>query len=147
MQIINTPNIEQARKEIKSSKEKPIIVQAQDDNFNRKILEYGKFQILLSPEAGKRKNSLRQIDSGLNHVLAKIATKNNIAIGINLNEIKSLQKKEKAERLAKIAQNIKLCRKAKTKITLISAKNKRESASFLTSLGASTQQIKETTKS
>src|SRR3989304_1605619 len=96
--IINATNIEQAKGLIKSSKEKPIIVQAQNDDFNRKILEYGKFDILLSPEAGKRKRTLRNIDSGFNHVLAKIAEKNNVAIGINLAEISKLAKEEKAKK-------------------------------------------------
>ncbi|MDP4039181.1 MAG: hypothetical protein Q8P57_01200 [Candidatus Pacearchaeota archaeon] len=139
--IIKTENIQQAIKEIrKSNDNKQIVVQAQDDNFNRKILEYGKFQVLLSPEKGERKNKLRQIDSGLNHVLAKIAKKNNIAIGIDFKEIKKLPKKEKAQRLAKIIQNIKICRKTKTKLAL---QNRKENSLLILTLGASTQQIKE----
>ena len=143
--MITASNIEQAKKEIKAEK-KPIIVKAQDDNFNRKILEYGKFHILLSPEAGKRKNSVRQIDSGLNHVLAKIAAKNNIAIGIDISEIKKLTKQEKGEILAKIVQNIKICRKAKAKIKVINSEDKRNALSLLITLGASTKQAKEATQ-
>ena len=141
--MINATNIEQAKGLIKSSKEKPIIVQAQNDDFNRKILEYGKFDILLSPEVGKRKRTLRNIDSGFNHVLAKIAEKNNVAIGINLAEISKLAKEEKAKRLERLIQNIKTCRKAGTKITLLNYKDKKDAFSFLISLGASTSQAKE----
>src|SRR3989304_5539869 len=114
--MINATNIEQAKGLIKSSKEKPIIVQAQNDDFNRKILEYGKFDILLSPEAGKRKRTLRNIDSGFNHILARIAAKNKVAVGIDIDEIARLTKEEKAKRLERIIQNIKTCRKAKTRI-------------------------------
>ena len=112
---------------------------AQNDDFNRKILEYGNFDILLSPEIGMRKNKVRQTDSGLNHVLAAIATKNNVAMGTDLQELKTLEPKAKAERLARIMQNIKICRKAKTKIA---AKAKRfvETREILQSLGASSQQ-------
>ena len=49
--MINTQNIEQAKNLIKETietKENPIIVKAQSPDFNRKILEYGKFNILLS---------------------------------------------------------------------------------------------------
>jgi ribonuclease P/MRP protein subunit RPP1 len=141
MHIINTTNLEEAKKQIKKS-EPPVIIQAQDDNFNRKILEYGKFDVLLSVESGNRKNSLRQIDSGLNHVLAKIAAKNKIAISIDLNEIKKLSKSQKAQRLSKIIQNIKICRKAKTKIKVINTNDKKNTSSLLLSLGASTTQIK-----
>jgi RNase P/RNase MRP subunit p30 len=140
--MITTPNIEQAKRLIKLEKEKPVIVQAQDDDFNRKMLEYGKFDILLSPEAGIRKHKLRQLDSGFNHVLAEIAVKNKVAIGIDIAEISRLEKKEKAIRLSRIAQNIKICRKAKTQIKALNAKDKKDAAALLTSLGASAKQAK-----
>lgn len=121
----------------------PIIVKAQSIEFNRKILEYGKFDILLSIELTSNKNSLRSIDSGFNEVLGKIASKNKIALGIDLQEIKSLDKKEKGNILSKIAQNIMLCRKTKTKIAILNYKNKMTALSFLLSLGASSKQAKE----
>ena len=142
--MINTNNIEQAKKLIKSSKEKSIIIKAQSLEFNRKILEYGKFHILLSIESSiEKKDKPKQLSSGLNHVLANIATKNNIAMGIDIREIRKLEKKEKAQRLARIKQNIKICRKAKTKIKLLNYKDKRDAIFLLISLGASTQQAKE----
>ena len=141
--MINTKNIEEAKRMIKL-KDGLKIVLAQDDNFNRKILEHGNFNILLSIEIGNRKDKIRQTDSGLNHVLAKIATKNNISMGIDLNELKSLELKKKAERLSKIKQNIRICRKAKTNIS-IRTTNPDEARDFLISLGASSQQAKKAT--
>ena len=140
--MITISNIEQAKNLIKKGT-KPIIVKAQDDNFNRKILEYGKFDVLLSPELGKRKDSLKQMDSGLNHVLAKIAAKNNVAIGIDMDEISKLERKERAKVIGRIIQNIKICRKAKTRLKLFNYKDKTDAFSFLLSLGASTSQAKE----
>ncbi len=140
--IISEQNIEKAKQLIKKANP-PIIIQAQDDKYNRKLLEYGKFQILLSPESGLRKDKLKTLDSGLNHVLAKIATKNKIAIGINLKEISKLSKTEKAIQLARIKQNIQICKKAKTLIKIINPENKKQAQSFLLSLGASTQQAKQ----
>ena len=142
--MINTTNIEEAKRLLKKE-EIPRIVLAQNDEFNRKILEQGNFNILLSPEAGQRKNKIRQTDIGLNHILAKIASKNNIAIGINLDEIKKLEPKQKAERLSKIKQNIKICRKAKAKLA-IKTSNITESTALLQSLGASSIQTKEAIK-
>lgn len=144
MTLINTLNLEQARKLIREAKENPIIVEAQADEFNRKILEYGKFDILLNIESSERKKDKpKQLSSGLNHVLAKIAAKNNIAIGIDLDEIRYLEKKEKAQRLARIKQNIKICRKAKTKIVCLNVKDKIDAFNLLLSLGASTKQAKQ----
>ncbi len=145
--MISTPNIEQAKGLIKKAienKEKPIIIKAQNPEFNRKILEYGKFDILLDIESTvKNKDSSKYLDSGLNHILAKIAAKNNISIGIDLKQIQSLDKKQKAIMLSKIIQNIKLCRKAKANLKLINCKDKRTAFSFLISLGASIQQAKD----
>ncbi len=117
------------------------IVKAKDDAFNRKILEHKKNIVLLSPEIGiERNDKLKQLDSGLNHVLARIATKNNNRIGIDVREIRNMKKKEKAEQLARIRQNIKICRKEKTKFLCYSVTNKGNARSLLLTLGASTEQ-------
>ena len=141
MRIINLKDIEKTKREIKQSK-KPILVKAQDDNFNRSILEYGKFDILVFPQTEKSaKDKAKQLDSGLNHVLAAIASKNKVSIGIDLDEIRKLEKKDKAKTLARLSQNIKICRKAKVKIILLNYKDKLDSFNLMISLGASTQQI------
>ncbi len=144
--IISTQNIENVRKEILKAKKEnvsPIIIQARSNEFNRKILESGKFDILLSIEFGDKKDNLREIDSGLNHVLAEIASKNNVSIGIDLEKIKNLDKKQKAKILNKVKQNIFLCKKSKTNIKVINSKDKIDSFNFLISLGADTKQSKQ----
>lgn len=140
--MINNQKIEEVKKILKKE-QFPKVVLAQDDEFNRKILEYGNFDILLSIEKGNRKNKIRQQDSGLNHVLSKIAKENNIALGIDLEEISKLQAKEKAERLSKIIQNIGICRKSKTKIA-VKTSSIQKAKDFLLGLGASTSQLNET---
>jgi len=146
MQIISSTNIEQIKKQIKASKEKPIVVEGADYEFNRKMLEYGKFDILLSPEKRGGKISLKKFDSGLNHISAKEAAKNSVAIGINPEELRKLNKKEKARRLFSIIRNIKFCRKAKAKIKILNYKDKKDALAFLISLGADTKQAKEATE-
>ncbi len=143
MEIINDSNLEKVKSFIKTSKEKPLIVKAQNDEFNRKILEYGHFDILLGVEKGSRQRSLRQVDSGFNHVLAAIAAKNKVAIGLDIEELANLPKEEKARKIERIIQNIKICKKAGTKIKILNFKDKKDAFSFLLSLGASTQQAKE----
>ena len=142
--IISTSNINEIRKLIQNAKDKPIIVLAQTNELNRKVLEFGKFDILLSVESlrEKQKDKLKQLDSGLNHVLAKIAAKNGVSIGIDIEEISRLEKKDKAIRLARIKQNIKICRKAKCGIVIVNGKDAKNSFDFLISLGASSQQAK-----
>lgn len=144
--MINTTNIEQAKKQIRlagEKKEKPIIVQAQDYDFNRAIIEYGKFDVLLSPEAKAGKDTLKKINSGLDYILAETAAKKGISIGIDMRELASLDKQAKARKLTKLIQNIKLCKKAKAKLALLNYKDKTDAIYFLLSLGASTSQAKE----
>lgn len=140
--MIKTTNFEEAKKLIKKES-KPIIVEAQNSEFNRKMLEYGHFDVLLSIEKEKSSRSLRSIDSGLNEVLARIAAKNKVAIGIDLEEIRSLDKKNKSLRLLKIIQNIKLCRKSHTKMKILNFKDKNTAFSLLLSLGASSKEANE----
>lgn len=153
--IIQTPNLNEVRKQIqklrkqiqKLRKENPnekIIVKAQDEEFNRKIVEDKNVNILLSPEIHFRKDRLKQRDSGLNEVLCKLAAKNNIKIAIDLSEIMKLPKKEKAIILSRIIQNIKLCKRTKAQIILY-PKNKykkQDILSFFQTLKASSEQAK-----
>ncbi|MCK4553328.1 hypothetical protein KAT80_03930 [Candidatus Pacearchaeota archaeon] len=121
---IEENNFEKIRKQIKENPKAEIIFSSNDDELNRKVLEKLEINILLLKQS-KRKDFQKQRNSGLNHVLAKIAKKKNIAIGIDLDEIINAKSKQKAEILARTKQNIKLCNKNKLKMKFISQKNKR----------------------
>ncbi|MCK5043844.1 hypothetical protein KAR52_02480 [Candidatus Pacearchaeota archaeon] len=121
--LIQENNFQDARKEIEKNKNKKIIFSSNDDELNRKILEKEKIDTLLLNQA-LRKDKLRQRDSGFNQVLAKIAKKKNVAIGINLDEIINSKSKQKAQILSRVKQNIKLCNKNKLKMKFI-GKSKR----------------------
>jgi len=122
--------IEKSRKEHPESE---IIFSSDDDEINRQVLEKAKINILLLP-LSKRKDFSKQRNSGLNTVLVNIAKKNNVEIGIDLEELFSQEKKQKAEILSRITQNINLCKKGKVQIKFIS-KNKKVDPYLLKSLG------------
>lgn len=144
--IICTDNLQKAKDLIKKT-EHPIFIKSQNQEFDRKILEYGKFDVFLSPELNQEKDKIKKINSGFNHVLAKIAAKNKIALGIDLEKIRGeKEKKEKARVLARTIQNIKVCRKAKCRIVVKGHKDEKDAFAFLISLGASAQQANQATK-
>lgn len=91
-----------------------------DDAFNRRAIETLKINYLVSPERGEKKDSLKQRDSGLNHVVAKIMKEKGVEVIIDLNEVSGLKGKQKALRIVKIIQNVKICRKAGCKIKIAS---------------------------
>ena len=125
--IIKEPNFEKARKAIKENRDKIIIFSSDDDELNRKIIEKEKIDVLLINLAGK-KDFQKQRDSGFNQVLAKIAKKGGVAIGINFDEIIEANSFEKPKILARIQQNIKLCNKNKLQMKFIiqNQKNQRD---------------------
>ena len=146
--ILQTTNLNEIRNQIqkakKSNPEEIIIVRAGDEEFNRKVLEIKGVNILLSPELHDRKDKLKQRDSGLNEFLCKLAAKNNIKIAIDLEQLQKLQKKDKAKTLARIIQNIQLCKRTKTQIILWPENEykSQDVIAFITTLKGSTQQGK-----
>ena len=123
--LINENDFQKARNKIREAKkdETGVIFSSNDDELNRKILEKEKVNILLLSLA-RRKDFIKQRNSGFNQVFAKLAKKNSVSIGINLDEIlatKSL--KEKSEILARVRQNIKLCNKNKLRMDFVSNEN------------------------
>lgn len=123
--IISETDFQKARNKIREAKKNgiEIIFSSDDDELNRKILEKEKIDVLLLT-LSNRKDFMKQRNSSFNQVLAKLAKKNNVSVGINLDEILSARSlKEKSEILARIRQNIKLCNKNKLKMRFISEGN------------------------
>ena len=140
MEIIETLNLEEARRKIdKLAKErKKAVVLGQAIEFNRKILENKKVSMLILNHKEKN-DKLKQRDSGLNQVLCNLAYDNNIEIGIDFR----LFNDKNPVILAKIIQNIKLCKKYDVKIRLVNSKgNKHDLFALMLSLGASTSMAK-----
>ena len=144
--LIDTQNINEAKNLVEKAfkqEKKPAVI-AKDDEFNRKILENKKVNILLFRDFKGRKDKLKQRDSGLNHVLCKLARDNKIGIGFDFSNLFMLDDKELSEHIARLIQNIKLCSKAKVNFIVFNAENisKHTLFAFFLSLGASTNNAK-----
>jgi len=114
--LIQEINFDKARKKIRGAKSQ--IIFSGSDELNRKILKKERIDVLLLNQK-KRRDKQKQRDSGFNQVLAKLAKKNNVTIGINLEEIIETKSKEKAEILARVQQNIKLCNRNKLQMKFV----------------------------
>jgi len=136
--IARGKTFEEARKNIRILREKypksKIGFVGCDDALNRKILEKELIDFLVILQAN-RKDSAKQRQSGFNEVLAKIAKKNKVIIGICLDEIIESQGKIKSDILARIRQNVKLSAKNKLNMRFC-GKTKRDSYA-LKALGSS----------
>ena len=91
---------------------------------NRKSLMERNLDIMINPEklalSQKEGINLKQIGSGLNEVLCKLAHKNEIAIGFSLSQLLNAPDNLKPFLLARLMQNVRLCRKNKTKMVVAS---------------------------
>jgi len=134
MEFIEGNNFEKIRRDIRKTKGKTIIFSSNDDELNRKILEKEGIDVLLLKQA-KRKDFQKQRNSGLNQVLAKVAKKKNITIGVDLDEIILNKDQQKSEILARVKQNIKLCNKHKLKMKFISPSNIKRNSHDIKALG------------
>ena len=80
-----------------------LIVHGGDYDINRAACESPLIDILAHPELGRK-------DSGLDHICAKAARENNVAIEVNFREVMESYKKRRVFVLSAIKKNIKLCR-------------------------------------
>lgn len=117
-----------------------VIVEAGDDSFNRKIFEMKDVDMIIGLEFDG-KDRLKQRDSGMNEVLAKLAKSNDIAIGVDVDRIAKLDLLEKGRVLGRIRQNIRLCKRTGARIVVLNA-DKKEASGFIMSLGGSSEQGK-----
>lgn len=90
-----------------------LLVRGTNLNLNRKAVQTKEVDILAHPEYDRR-------DSGLNHIMAKLAAKNKVAIEINFREILQSSKNTRSHIMHHIQENVKLCKKYKIPIILSS---------------------------
>lgn len=81
-----------------------LLVNGGDIKLNRLAVETPEVDILTHPESGRK-------DSGLNHVMAKLAAKNNVAIEINFKKILLSSKGTRARIMDNMDNNVAICRK------------------------------------
>lgn len=145
--MINTSNINEARKQIQKLKKegKEVVVLAQDDEFNRKIFENEDVDLIVGLEFNKT-DLLKQRNSGLNEINTRLAKKNNIKIGVDIEKISKLDKLEKSRVLARVRQNIELCKRVGCRMVILGKASKQDVMSFFLSLKGSTKQAIEAFK-
>jgi len=117
--LIKNENVKMLRRMIeKAANYFDVFVLGVNDQVNRIALEHRKVKALVSPEYGRKHDYIDYRNSGLNHVLCKIANNNNKTIIENFSDFLEKDNKEKATLLGRILQNARLCRKYKVNFTV-----------------------------
>jgi ribonuclease P/MRP protein subunit RPP1 len=85
----------------------------------RLTIENKKTDIIFNLE-NQRKDFMHHRNSGLNQVLAKLAYKNKIKIGVSLSNVLKAENMLRSQLLGRIMQNVRICRKYKVDMLLAS---------------------------
>jgi len=107
-------------KNISNAKKLAKIVIYKSIGNDRHTIEKTKPSIIFGLETIAARDSMHHRNSGLNHVLCKLANKNNIMIGFSFSDILNTNGITRSQILGRIMQNIRLCRKYKVKTIVAS---------------------------
>src|SRR3989344_4351641 len=113
--LANERNIQKINNKFKN---KNIFVAIKSSMSNREIIEKPYANLIFSLEEYGRKDFIHQRGSGLDHILAKLAHDNKVAIGFSVNSM--LNSENKHIILGRMMQNIRLCRKYRVKTIIAS---------------------------
>jgi RNase P/RNase MRP subunit p30 len=113
--LTNPKNIGKIKTNLKDNN---TFIAIKSSNNDRDVIEKSGAGIIFSLEDDLRRDFIHQRASGLNHIMCKLAKQNNVIIGFSIKSILNFEKKHVV--LGRIAQNIKICRKFKTKILVAS---------------------------
>lgn len=102
---------------LKKSKNFVVVKSSEDD---RQVIESGSADVVFGCETRALKDYAHQRASGLNHVLCKLATKNNVSIGFSFSELLEATPQQRAILIGRMQQNIRLCQKYKTPMRIAS---------------------------
>ncbi len=87
---------------------------------NRKYVSDAQNDILMNPELKSLGDKIHYRKSGLNQVLAKLATKNDVAIGFGFSFVLNSKSVERAKMIGRMKQNVRICKKAGAKMVVCS---------------------------
>ncbi|MCX6815283.1 MAG: hypothetical protein NT120_00330 [Candidatus Aenigmarchaeota archaeon] len=91
-----------------------LMVHGGDYEINRASCENSLIDVLCHPELGRK-------DSGLDHICAKAANENEVAIEVNFREVLESYKKNRVIVLSSMKKNIRLCKKYQTNVITASS--------------------------
>ncbi len=111
--LVNSKNIQKAKNYSKN-----LFVVAEEEN--RMYFDDKSRKTIFGLELSQREDFMHQRNSGLNQVLCKLATKNEITIGLSFSSVLHSQGRERARLIGRMMQNIRLCRKYKTEVIISS---------------------------
>lgn len=98
-----------------------LIIESSDQD--RQVFEKKSADIIFNLEESERNDKPHYRVSGMNHILAELAKNNELIVGFSFSKILNSNFTERAKKLGRIKQNIKLCKKYKVQTCFASFTN------------------------
>lgn len=107
-------------KDVRKSRQITKLIICKSPEDNRHVFEKGKPAVIFELEKTAKKDSMHSRNSGLNHILCEIANKNKVLIGFSFSSLLDSEGMLRTQITGRMMQNIRLCRKYKTKTIIAS---------------------------
>jgi len=117
-EVVSSKNVQQEVRKVRSNAE-AILVKG-DDKVSRMASDCWEVDIIGSPEVHNEKDFMHQANSGIDYVIARACAEKGIAVELNLSNVLNSSGRRRAEILARMAQNVRICRDAKCDLVITS---------------------------
>jgi RNase P/RNase MRP subunit p30 len=101
---------EDAQGMIRDFREADVIFVVGDDSIHTKASECLELDVISSPELSEKGDFMHQMNSGLDYVMARSCAERGIAVELNFANILNSQGRRRAQIMARMAQNARICR-------------------------------------
>lgn len=114
---IVSKNIQQEARKLRS---KEVVIAKGDDKLNRLASDCWEIDLIGSPETHTDKDFMHQMNSGIDYVIARACSEKDITIEFNFGNVLNSHGRNRSKILARMAQNVRICRGTKTGMIITS---------------------------
>jgi RNase P/RNase MRP subunit p30 len=120
---VKDKNVQEVAKKLR--KEAETIIASGSDDINRLASDCWEIDLIGSPEVHEEGDFMHQLNSGVDYVIAKACAEKGIAVEINFANVLNAYGRRRAQIMARMAQNVRICRDCECNVVITSgAKDK-----------------------
>lgn len=99
-------------REARKNRQEEVVIAGGNDNANRLASDCWEVDMIGSPERHNERDFMHQMNSGIDYVIARACAEKGIAIEFRFANVLGSRGRKRAQVLARMAQNVRICRKA-----------------------------------
>lgn len=108
--VVSKGSVQQEARKVR--REQDVVMAAGDSKLNRLASDCWEVDVIGSPETHGEKDFMHQMNSGLDYVIARACAEKGIAVELNFSNVLDAHGRKRAQVMARMAQNVRICRDA-----------------------------------